>query len=585
MTVHALRSFDPRREADEVREADALVIGSGVAGLSAALGLGGRRVTLLTKADLGGGSSSRWAQGGVAAALAADDSPSRHAEDTLEAGAGISDPELVEILTREGPERIRGLIALGGRFDRDPEGRLRLGREGAHSRRRILHAGGDATGREMVRALVAALRRHPDVAVEERAFVTDLVLSGHRVVGALARHADGRTVLHRAPAVILATGGFGQLYARTTNPPEATGDGLALAARAGAVLADLELVQFHPTALDAGLDPLPLVTEALRGEGAVLLDDDGHRFMLGEHPRAELAPRDVVARAIFARQKAGHRLWLDASGSVGKRFPQRFPTVWEACRKCGIDPRHEPIPVTPAAHYAMAGVAVDENGRASLPGLWACGEVTSTGVHGANRLASNSLLEALVFGARVADDVAAQASASPPLRAALPEEVWRESPGTATGTAPGTAPGTATGIGSRLDPRETRRRLRRLTWEEVGLVRHRRGLERALRELDHLAASLRSEGHGGVRAGAAPTIAELETRNLLTVGRTVAAAALARGESRGSHHRTDFPDEDPRLAERRFWLYRPGAGDFPLESAPALPDATWPAVAGARGIA
>ncbi len=534
-----MRAIAAHREADEVTAADVVVIGSGVAGLTAALGLLPRAVTVLTKTELAGG-SSRWAQGGVAAAMAADDSPDLHAEDTVAAGAGLGDRAVIEALTSEGPERIRRLIELGASFDRGPGGGLLLGREGAHSRRRILHAGGDATGHEMVRALIAEVRRHPGVELHEWVFALDLVTAGGRVVGVLARHPSGRVVLHRAAAVVVATGGFGQLYESTTNPVEATGDGLAMAARAGARLADLEMVQFHPTALNAGgdLESLPLVTEALRGEGAILVDETGERFMLGVCPRAELGPRDVVARAIRGRQQAGREVFLDATEAVGAAFPERFPTVWDSCRRLGIDPRRQPIPVTPAAHYAMAGIAVDLQGRSSLPGLWACGEVTSTGVHGANRLASNSLLEALVFGARVADDLGGTMALESVPRVAPEAVVWRE----------------AENRGEGGDGERARAEVRRLMWQHVGLERHRHGLETALAELDRVVAPRPD----CVRA--------CETRNLLTLGRLVTAAALARRESRGSHYRTDYPDPREPWARRLFWTYEPN-GSFPLSAA------------------
>ncbi|MEM7352934.1 MAG: L-aspartate oxidase [Acidobacteriota bacterium] len=541
-----MKALDAYRLADEITGGDVVVVGSGVAGLTAALGLLPRRVTVLTKATLGGGSSSGWAQGGVAAAMSTDDSPHLHAADTLAAGAGLGDPGVIEALTHEGPERIRRLIERGARFDRGPGGELALGREGAHGRRRILHAGGDATGVEMVRALVAEVRRHPGVRLHEQAFVHDLVLAEGRVVGVLARHGSGaraRTVLHRATAVVLATGGFGQLYARTTNPREATGDGLALAARAGAQLADLELVQFHPTALEVtddlvSMEPLPLVTEALRGEGAILIDDLGERFMEGIHPLAELGPRDVVARAIRARQQAGHRVFLDAREAVGDTFPRRFPTVWSSCQSLGVDPRSQPIPVTPAAHYVMAGIAVDGSGRSTLPGLWACGEVTSTGVHGANRLASNSLLEALVFGARVADDLGGVTQPRKIPRQAVESVVWREEVG-AEGS----------------DNRRLREAIRRLMWEHASLERDGIGLQQALEGLSEQAAGLTPE----------PS----EAGNLWTVGRLVTAAAWAREESRGSHYRTDFPHSMERYARRHFWTYDPHAtgDDFPLVEA------------------
>ncbi|HEX6199517.1 MAG TPA: FAD-binding protein, partial [Thermoanaerobaculia bacterium] len=331
---------------------DAIVVGSGAAGLTAALELGPARVAVLTKGRLGTGGSSAAAQGGIAAAVGPGDTPALHAADTLAAGAGLSDPAMADLLTQEGPGRVMRLLALGAEFDRRPTGALSLGREAAHGRRRVLHARGDATGAEVMRALAAQAARASHVTVLEDTFAWDLVTEGGpgggRVTGLTAVGPRGERLLLRAPAVVLATGGLGRLYARTTNPAEVTGDGLALAARAGARLLDVEMVQFHPTALAApGADPLPLLTEALRGEGAVLVDEGGRRFLSDEHPEAELAPRDVVARAIARRLAAGHTVYLDARASVGAAFPERFPTVFELCRRHGLDPRREAIPVSP----------------------------------------------------------------------------------------------------------------------------------------------------------------------------------------------------------------------------------------------
>ncbi len=520
---------------DRVIESDVVVIGAGVAGLSAALGLASQpgvrlSVALLTKTRLGTGGASAWAQGGIAAAVGEDDSPRLHAADTLAAGAGLNDPAIVELLTAEGAASIDDLLALGVAFDRDRAGRLDLGREAAHSRRRILHAHGDATGAELVRALTAAVRTAPGVAIFEETFACELVTAGGRVAGVLALAANGAAVLYLGRAVVLATGGCGQVFRATTNPKEATGDGLALAARAGARLADLEMVQFHPTALAVGADPMPLLTEALRGEGAVLVDGRGRRFMLAEHPGAELAPRDVVARALFRRLAAGEQVFLDAREAVGEAFPARFPTVFGHCRRAGIDPRRELLPVAPAAHYHMGGIAVEADGRSSLPGLWACGEVASTGAHGANRLASNSLLEAQVFGARAAEDVACH----------LPPAV----PATVRGTRPAPQP-----AGASLDLRAA---IRELMTAKVGVERSGAGLEEAVWQLDSWArSSFRVDG---------------ETRNLLTVGRLIAAAALARQESRGSHYRTDFPAADPAW-QRRLMLTLSPSGEVVVEGA------------------
>jgi L-aspartate oxidase len=510
---------------DAVRETDVVVIGAGAAGLSAALGLAGRRVDLLSKGPLARTGNSPWAQGGVAAAVGDGDAPALHAADTLAAAGAVGDPRAAAWLTAEGPARLAELVALGARFDRDATGRLHLAREAAHSRRRILHAR-DATGAEIVRALRAALARTSGLSVFERAFALELVTEGPRVAGVLARHADGAVVHHRARAVVLATGGIGRAYARTTNPAEATGDGLALAWRAGARLADLEFVQFHPTALDVGEDPLPLLTEALRGAGARLVDEDG-RFLLEE---GDLQARDVVARALWRALASGRRTLLDAREAVGESFPGRFPTVFEACRAHGLDPRLEAMPVVPAAHYHMGGVLTDLDGRTSCPGLWAAGEVACTGVHGANRLASNSLLEALVFGAAVARSVGETL-------------LLRPAPGRGRQGLLSAPPTAAVADGERAAEvsAETTTRVasavRRIMWERVGLVRDEAGLGEALRTIAELEKEL-----------PAPTgapLAVLETRNLLTVGRLVATAALARKESRGAHFRADHPAADP----------------------------------------
>jgi L-aspartate oxidase len=510
-----------------IHTADLVVVGSGAAGLTAALEAHPARVAVLTKGELGLSGSSAWAQGGIAAAVGPWDSTALHSRDTLAAGAGLNDPEVVDLLTASGPERIARLLALGTRFDRRADsdgGGLALGREAAHSRRRILHANGDATGAEIMRALTRAAWRAHHLDVFENTFAWDLVVENGRVAGLTALGANGEALLFRAPAVVLATGGLGRLYSRTTNPDAVTGDGLGMAGRAGARLVDVEMVQFHPTALAApGADPLPLLTEALRGEGAVLIDGSGHRFMLDVHPDAELAPRDIVARAIHERLAAGEDVFLDAREAVGAAFPERFPTVYASARKFGLDPRVEPLPVSPAAHYHMGGIATDDSGRSSLPGLWACGEAASTGAHGANRLASNSLLEALVFGSRVAADVAEVRADGPrrlvPLPAPPPEGVGR-------------LPMTERGA-------EALARLRDLAWRELGLVRDGAGLEAALAEIDGIA---RDESLVAEMGG--------EGRNLLLAARLVAAAALERTESRGGHFRSDRPETRPELARR-----------------------------------
>ncbi|MEM8963074.1 MAG: L-aspartate oxidase [Acidobacteriota bacterium] len=522
---------------DDVVAADVIVLGSGVAGLSTALAMAPRSVLVITKGALGRGGSTPWAQGGVAAAVDPHDDASSHANDTIDAGDGLCDPMAVHALTSEARAAIDRLLAIGTEFDRDIDGELALGREGAHAHARILHAGGDATGAEISRALAAAVHATPEIRVFEGLFAHDLVIDNHgHAVGVMGRDARGRTVLAHAGAVVLATGGYGQLFAHTTNPPAVTGDGVALAARAGAVLADLAFVQFHPTALATQRDPLPLLTEALRGAGAVLRDHNGARFMLAEHPLAELAPRDIVARAIWRRQRGGASIVLDATDAVGETFPERFPTVWRAARRAAFDPRHQPLPVTPAAHYVMGGVAVDLAGRTSIPGLWACGEVTATGVHGANRLASNSLLEGLVYGARVAVDIHARDHARGDLPRALDGTVYRhEYPDRANADSAASH----------------RAALRRLMWRHVGLERDAEGLETALERLSTWAPSDQEPD---------------ELDSLLTVGRLVTAAAYARRESRGAHVRRDFPRAESAWARRSYWTYDPSAS-LPLVAA------------------
>jgi L-aspartate oxidase len=547
-----------RRGIDGVSRSEVLVVGGGIAGMTAALGCKPLRVTVLTKTAFGTGGSSPWAQGGIAAAVGHDDAPALHAADTMAAGAGLNDSRVVDILTAEGPERVKALLALGAHFDLDDAGSPSLGREAAHSRRRILHAR-DATGAEIVRALVAAVEGAPEIRVMDRTFAVDLVRDERgELAGVVAVHADGRRVLHLAPAVVIATGGLGRIYLHTTNPPEATADGLAMAARFGARLVDVEFVQFHPTALASGADPMPLLTEALRGEGAILVDETGRRFMEAEHPDKELAPRDVVARAIWRQRMEGHEVFLDARQAVGEEFPQQFPTVFKLCQEEGLDPRIEPIPVAPAAHYHMGGIAVDEDGRTSVPGLWACGEVSSTGAHGANRQASNTLLEALVFGARVAEDI----EKTHPQLAGQTAGVWRNAE---------SLPCALKGEGDA----ELTRAVRTLMWEKVGLVRDEEGLRFACERLEKLAE------HFKEAAG--------EARNLLWAGRLVAASALARRESRGGHYRSDHPEPDPAWRHRLYLTATP-SGEVRFESleggaldTPDTPDDPPPPVAVAGG--
>lgn len=476
---------------------DVLVIGAGLAGLFTALKLAPMRVTVLCRRAPGVAASSAWAQGGIAAALGADDSPALHAEDTIAAGAGLVDPEIARLLAEDAAARIDDLVQLGVPFDHGPDGKPALGQEAAHSRARIVHVSGDRAGAAIMTCLAEAATAAPSIHIRSGCSAVELALAGGRVHGVWVM-CGGRLQLFRAPHVVLATGGIGGLYEITTNPVAMRGDGLAMAARAGGQVADPEFVQFHPTAMQLGQDPAPLATEALRGEGAVLITADGERFMSAFHPDAELAPRDVVARAIHMKLMGGARVFLDCRKAIGRAFPERFPTVYAACRKGGIDPAEEPIPVAPAAHYHMGGVRTDTYGQTSVPGLLACGEVAATGAHGANRLASNSLLEGLVFGARIAEALQGHA-ANTPHRNRLPPP----------------------GPRSALPPRSMRR-LRRLMTAHAGLVRHEDGLRTAACDILALERS----------AGAA---------NALNCAKLIVAAAANRRESRGSHFRSDHP--------------------------------------------
>jgi L-aspartate oxidase len=506
--------------------ADVIVVGSGIAGLTAALRLRQRvdHVLLATKTVLDEG-STRWAQGGIAAALDPADSPEDHLQDTLVAGAGVCDVDAVRVLVTEGPPRVRELVSLGTRFDRTADGRIALTREGGHHRNRIAHAGGDATGKEISRALLAALeavRDDPGIEVVEHAMVVDLLQTAEgrvcgvtlHVLGEGSRDGLGAAI---ARAVVLATGGLGQVYSSTTNPSVATGDGVAAALRAGATVRDLEFVQFHPTVLWLGAGSKgqqPLISEAVRGEGAFLIDASGDRFMTGVHELADLAPRDVVSRAIVDRMRAtgADHVYLDAR-HLGKDFlERRFPTIVQRCRQLGFDPATQPLPVAPAQHYASGGVVTDLRGRSSLPGLSACGEVACSGVHGANRLASNSLLEGLVFAHRIADDLTERLAA---------------------GELPPAEPVPASGEAGLLDP-AARAQVQAAMTSGSGVVR---SAEATAQTADRLAEI-------ATRTTAVPSAAAWETTNLHQVATVLTTVAGLRAESRGGHVRSDFPVRD-----------------------------------------
>ena len=488
---------------DNIVETDgALILGAGIAGLFTALKLAPLPSIVLAGTRPGLSGSSAWAQGGIAAAVGEGDSWQSHAHDTMVAGAGLCDPAIVDMVAREAPARIEDLVAFGAPFDRNGDGSLAVGREAAHSMPRIVHVKGDGAGAAISATLAARANEADCITLLEGFHAVELAMENGRVTGIFARSGlgpDARLILFRARAVILASGGLGALYAVTTNPLESRGEGLGMAARAGAVIADPEFVQFHPTAIAVGRDPAPLATEALRGEGAVLVNERGERFMSAVHHDAELAPCDIVARAIHRQIVSGSKVFLDCRAAIGADFPRHFPTVYAACQSAGIDPAVQMIPVAPAAHYHMGGIASDAVGRSSLPGLWVVGECAATGLHGANRLASNSLLEGLVFGARAADDVRGQLIA-----------------GALRGTPP--APPR---FASPAPPHVLRNAMTR----DVSLERDATGLRAALDVITRIET-----------ASAEPALL-----NMTAAAKLVAAAALARRESRGGHWRTDYP--------------------------------------------
>ena len=474
----------------------AVIIGGGAAGLMTALHLAPEPVVLLSKAPLGAEASSLWAQGGLAAAMGEDDDPALHVADTIAAGAGLCDEKVASRIVHAAPAAVEHLARLGVGFDRRPDGGWRLGLEAAHNRNRIVHATGDGTGREIMRALIAAVRACPSITLLEGIEARRLIVEDNAIAGVLAAGERGALVIETG-RVVIATGGIGGLFLDSTNPAGCFGQGLALAAHAGAKLSDLEFVQFHPTAFDGPSRPMPLLTEAIRGDGAILIDETGERFM-ADQPGAELAPRDIVARAVWRRRAQGHRVFLDARKHPGKDFAQRYPVISAFCRMAGIDPATDPIPVRPAAHYHMGGIAVDSEGRSTVGGLWACGEASRTGLHGANRLASNSLMEAVVCARWVAESV----------RGANAGRLQ------ALGTLP-------------LSPASDPSIVRPTVSQGLGVLRDRDAIGRTIKNLNPIAMS-RS-------AASDPAL----------VGLMMAISAYRREESRGGHCRTDFPDSQP----------------------------------------
>ena len=547
-----LMNFDTR--ALPSYEADVLVVGSGVAGLSAAwrLAEAGKHVLLAVRDTLEDSNTAK-AQGGIASSFGADDNPTLHLEDTLVAGAGLTDRGIASIVVTEGPQDVANLADHGAEFDRLPDGSFALGREGCHCRSRIVHAHGDATGAEVARALNAIVAKEENVRPLEHCYVVDLLVQDGRCFGAVAL-LGGKKVVLRAPATVLATGGIGRLYSKTTNPEGATGSGIALAFRAGAEVMDMEFVQFHPTALALDGCPNFLISEAVRGAGALLRNGKGERFMPGYHPMAELAPRDVVARCIFKEMQDGgmDHVWLDAT--VIDHAAEKFPMIARTCKEYGVDIEKEYIPIAPAAHYMMGGVHTDEQGRTNIAGLYAAGEVACTGLQGANRLASNSLLEGLVFGRRAAEDIVLcqgeVRDESPSRMETHPQSPFGCQPPRRGGQAGEAHSATAAWASSGLhatafsDTARLTRETQLLMTQYLGIRRYDGGIRRGLQEIQRLAA-LR-EGY------AAETADELDLRNRLVVCELIAQAALRRRESRGAHYRMDYPEKDEKW--RRHFL-------------------------------
>jgi L-aspartate oxidase len=501
-----------------------LIVGAGLAGLFTALKLSPQPCVILSPDPVGKGASSAWAQGGMAAAVGEGDTADQHAADTIAAGAGLVDPAIAAQVTAEARARVADLLSYGTPFDTDAQGTLLQSREAAHGQSRVLRVSGDQAGKAIMDALLTRVSKTPSIRVLEGVTVDDLAIEEGRVIGVFVRKVDDRTAeptLIRAPATVLATGGVGGLYEMSTNPARVQGQGLGAAARAGAIIRDPEFVQFHPTGIAIEREPTPLATEALRGHGAHVVDERGERFLLRHHDDAELAPRDIVANAIHSHISAGHQVFLDCSKAIGAAMPEEFPTVTATCRGAGLDPATTPIPIRPAQHYHMGGVETDAQGASSLPGLWACGEVASTGLHGANRLASNSLLEAVVFAARIAEELSDLPTGQHPR---IPQSMPKSDTLSARSPVPTTA----------------LRQLRKLMDTHVGVTRTANGLRTALAEIRRLETEHAPLSRGFLNMTEAATL--------------IAAGALLREESRGSHQRLDFPKTLPVPKHTRLTL-------------------------------
>ncbi len=497
-------------------EHEVIIVGAGLAGLFTALKLAPLPTTIIAAQSLGKGTSSNWAQGGIAAAIGEGDTPEKHAQDTIKVGAGLVDENIAHMVTKEANERIEDLLQFGVPFDQDLKGKLQLSKEAAHSTRRIVRVEGDKAGSAIMTALIEAVLNTPTIRIIEQGEVHKLAKEGRSIAGVYiwpsCAKGTGDGTLLKGKNVILATGGCGHLYSKTTNPDMARGEGIAIAARAGAMISDPEFIQFHPTAIDADLDPAPLATEALRGEGAHLINKAGERFMIDIHESAELAPRDIVARAVDRELKSGRGAFLDCATTIGKSMKNHFPTVVEKCKEVGIDPTKEPIPIAPAAHFQMGGIVTDANGRSTIDGLWACGEVASTGLHGGNRLASNSLLEAVVFANRIAEDIKNQSNRRP-------QKSWDISIDQNQK------------ISSNLDKTLSKsiQTLRNIMFQNVGVERNEKGLREAKQTLIELEPRLNKSE---------------KTTNMCLTAKFIITGALNRLESRGSHYRTDRPEEN-----------------------------------------